>query len=506
MVDPLFDWSDNIRSSGILLHPTSLPNQYQIGNFGFSARSFVDILVKSGMRYWQMLPLGPTGYGNSPYQSYSSYAINPYLIDWDELIDLGWIQMEELTPLHLENAGEVNFEVIRRLHPLPRKKAMTHGLADKRFKDEFVEFKKRNSHWLDDYTFFMALKRMNKGKPWIKWKKEHRDYDMAKSTVVTSEDLLREVECLAFEQFILHRQWSGLKDYANSCGIEIVGDIPIYVSYDSVDVWANRAVFQLNKSGSATKLAGVPPDYFNENGQFWGNPLYNWKYLKENGFSWWIERLKHTLRLFDIVRFDHFRALAAYWSIPAKAKTAKEGKWVKGPGVEFFMELKKQLPDARLIVEDLGEITPDVIALKQKTGYPGLAVLQFAFGGKSDNFYLPHNIDRNTVVYTGTHDNDTSLGWYHAADEKTRDHLRRYLQVPGSDVPWDLIRSAYRSTARICIVVVQDILALDSDARMNVPGVATGNWAWRMSHSQMFHLGNTSADYLKSLAVLYGRL
>ena len=506
MIDPLFDWSGEKRSAGMLLHPTSLPNQYGIGNFGASARSFVDVLVQSALKYWQVLPLSPTGYGDSPYQSYSSYALNPYLLDWDQLIDLGWIKSSELKNLLNADVAEVNFDLLRAQHGPIRKSALLSGLENGCFGDQFTEFKKANAHWLQDYALFMVLKAQNRGLPWIKWKKPHRDYESAQTVLKESVELQKEADLIAFEQFILNSQWTSLKEYANSCSIQIIGDIPIYVSFDSVDVWANRSVFQLSKTGSPTKLAGVPPDYFNEDGQFWGNPLYNWKYLKETGFKWWVDRLRHTLLLFNIVRFDHFRALAAYWSIPAKAKSAREGQWIKGPNLEFFTQLKKQIPSAKLIIEDLGEITADVIQLKTKTGFPGLAVLQFAFGGGSDNFYLPHNVSPNTVIYTGTHDNDTSQGWYNNADEKTRDHLRRYLQIAGNDVPWDLIRAAYRSTAGICVVPAQDVLALGSEARMNVPGIATGNWRWRMNHNQLFHLGKTSSEYLRYLATLYGRI
>jgi 4-alpha-glucanotransferase len=508
MVQPLFNWLDK-RSAGVLLHPTSLPNQYLIGNFGSSAKSFVDFLVSGNLTYWQVLPLGPTGFGDSPYQSYSSHAINSYLIDWDALIELDWIDQADMAPLYNErNACTdcVDFDRLRALHNPLCKKAMHKGLKDLQFADAFALFKKNHAHWVNDFALFMVLKDLNNGEPWNKWVKEHREYSSAKTIAKTSESISSAIEVIVFEQFVLHLQWSDLKIYANAQGVQIIGDIPIYVSPDSVDVWANRAVFQLTKAGVATKLAGVPPDYFNEDGQFWGNPLYNWAYLKETAYRWWIDRLKHTLFLFDVVRFDHFRALASYWSIPGKASTAKAGKWVKGPGIDFFNEIKKKLPESKLILEDLGEITPDVIELKEKTGCPGLAVLQFAFGGGSDNYYLPHNVSQNTVIYTGTHDNDTTLGWYHSAGETIQDHFRRYLQVSGVDAPWDMIRAAYRSNAYVCIVPIQDVLALDTSARMNVPGIATGNWSWRMNHDQMFHFGKTSTEYLKSLASLYGRI
>lgn len=504
MGEPLFNWIQG-RSAGVLLHPTSLPNQYLIGNFGESSKSFVERLLTSGMRYWQMLPLGPTGFGESPYQSYSSHAINPYLLDWDALIKYGWMKPLELKPLHSCHSGKVDFDELKITHAQLRQKGFRIGLQDNQFKTEYEEFKKTHNFWVYDYALFMSLKEVNQGKIWNKWKKSHREYLEAKNLKLSAK-LRDAVELVMFEQFILLRQWNELKFFANQKGLEIIGDIPIYVSPDSVDVWANREVFQLTKAGAATKLAGVPPDYFNEEGQFWGNPLYNWKHLKETGYTWWIDRLRYTLSLFNVVRFDHFRALASYWSIPAKATSAKEGKWVKGPGIEFFNKIREALPEAKLILEDLGEITPDVIKLKNATGCPGLSVLQFAFGGGSDNFYLPHNVNSNTVIYTGTHDNDTSLGWYQTADERTKDHFRRYIQVSGDDACWDLIRTAYSSNAAICIIPVQDILNLDSRSRMNTPGVASGNWAWRMNNDQIFRFTQDNAEYLRYLAGLYGRI
>jgi len=504
MDKPLFNWMKK-RAAGVLLHPTSLPNPYVIGSFGNSARHFADLVNACGFKYWQMLPLGPTGYGDSPYQSFSSHAINPLLLDLDELVENGWLQSSDLNSLReIDARSRIRFDAIKSNHEAVRRKAVATGLQDLRFENDFHGFLQQQSKWIQDYALFMALRKNNGFKPWYDWKKEHSDYETA-SSLNHEKDISDEISYIQFEQFLLYRQWFQLKQYANERQVEIIGDIPIYVSPDSVDVWANRNVFQVTKAGKFTKLAGVPPDYFNENGQFWGNPLYQWKELKETNYDWWIERLSHTLTLFDIVRFDHFRALAAYWSIPATATTAKEGKWIKGPGLEFFEVVKSRLPEAKFILEDLGDITPDVLELREATGCPGLAVLQFAFGGGSDNFYLPHNIQKNTVVYTGTHDNDTSRGWYITASEREKDHFRRYFRVSGEEASWDMIRAAYASVADLCIVPVQDLLAMDSDARMNIPGDPTGNWAWRLTSQQMCDIGKYNTRYLRELSELYRR-
>ena len=503
METPLFNWL-NQRAAGVLMHPSSLPNQYAVGNFGSSARQFVDLIASCHFKYWQMLPIGPTGYGNSPYQAYSSHAINPVLMDLDDLLNKGWIRDQDVRELRRLDMQPVDFDGISDLHATVRRKAVEAALSDSESKKSFKDFLENQKGWLVDYALFMALKKLNGGKPWYEWDKSYKEHETACSQKLGKETK-SEIEYLQFEQYILYTQWYGLKAYANECGVELVGDIPIYVSPDSVDVWANKSVFQVTKSGKFSQLAGVPPDYFNADGQFWGNPLYKWKELKATGYEWWIDRLGHTLSLFDVVRFDHFRALAAYWSIPASASSAREGKWVKGPGIDFFSTIQSKLPDAKLILEDLGDITPDVIQLKEETGCPGLAVLQFAFGGGSDNFYLPHNLTQNTVVYTGTHDNDTTSGWYQSGTEQEKDHMRRYFRVSGDEACWDLIRAAYSSVCNLCIIPTQDLLNLDSGARMNTPGVATGNWAWRMSQQQMFDLGRNSAAYLRELAKLYRR-
>jgi 4-alpha-glucanotransferase len=501
----LFEWK-GARASGVLMHPTSLPNQYRIGNLGGTARSFVDLIASSGFKYWQMLPLGPVGFGNSPYQSYSSHAINPMLIDWDDLVRMGWITDPELALLKADGQEtRVDFDAIQGPSDVLRFKALKKGLESGALAEEFSQFKKEHGSWVKTYALFRLFHKKNPEKPISKWKKNHRNYEEAIEVKLNSRDK-EFVEITIFEQFVLLRQWLQLKQYANERGIQIIGDIPIYVSPDSDDLWGHIDNFQATKTRSCSKLAGVPPDYFNENGQFWGNPLYNWKYLKETKYAFWIERLRHTLSLFDVVRFDHFRALESYWSIPAKAETAKEGKWVKGPGLEFFEEIQKQLPDAQMILEDLGDINQEVVDLKDATGFPGLAVLHFAFGEKSDNEYLPHNVSENTVIYAGTHDNDTTVGWYNSATDKIKDHLRRYFRVSGDDVAWDLIRACYQSNACLCVLMVQDILMLDENSRMNVPGTAENNWNWRLTSDEMFRIGANHSKALRGLADLYGRI
>ncbi|MCG8525989.1 MAG: 4-alpha-glucanotransferase [Opitutales bacterium] len=502
--EPLFDWLRE-RGAGVLMHPTSLPGRYLIGGFGKEAYQFVDLIASCNFKYWQVLPLGPTGFGDSPYQSYSSYALNPYLISWDEMLENGWITERELLPLMTRHpSARVDFEELKRHHHFLIQLSVRNAIESSSFEAEFAQFKKENREWLPDYSHFMALKEKFPDKTWNKWSKVYRDYKTSSTALLDVEFDKRKDE-LEFEQFMLYRQWLRLKEYANERGIQIIGDIPIYVAPDSVDVWSNREQFQLTTTGKASRLAGVPPDYFNEDGQFWGNPLYNWKHHEETGFSWWINRLKHMLKLCDIIRIDHFRGLEKYWSIPAKAPSAKEGAWKKGPALSFFEAVKKKLPEAKMILEDLGEITPEVIRLKDETGCPGLAVLQFAFSGDSSNLYLPHNISADTVIYTGTHDNDTSLGWYHSATEHEKDHLRKYLQVSGDEVGWDLIRAAYHSNARICIIPLQDLLSLGNEARMNVPGVANGNWSWRVTEQQLHNFGVNSAAYLRELSGIYGR-
>lgn len=505
---PLFNWLKD-RGAGVLLHPTCFPGNQGIGTLDHSARSFIDFLAKSGMKYWQVCPLGPTGFGDSPYQTFSAFAGNPYLIDLNALVSVGLINEADLKPFHYLPGSKADFGMLYQTKWPVLKKAYSRFAADKH-KDPalykaFKRFVDAESKWLNAYGLFMALKENFKGKSWMDWPKGFKCYSrMTENTL--DPQILESAESHKFYQFLFYRQWSELKAYANKRGIQIIGDIPIFVSLDSVDVWCNPEFFQINqKTYKPLAVAGCPPDYFSKDGQFWGNPLYDWSALEADKYRWWIERFEASFSLYDIVRIDHFRGFEAYWSIRANAKTAAEGKWIKGPGLALFSAIKNALPDAKIIAEDLGLITPEVTQLLNDSGLPGMAVLQFAFGGDSDNIYLPHNIEKNTIIYSGTHDNDTTIGWYKSADENIKDHVRRYYNVSGNSVGWDFVRSAYRSPARLAIVPLQDLMSLGSDGRMNKPGNALGNWQWRYQSWQLEELNNGSAHYLAELSDLYGR-
>jgi 4-alpha-glucanotransferase len=365
-------------------------------------------------------------------------------------------------------------------------------------------FKKQQASWLNDYVHFTALKAEFGGQSWLDWPADYRSYAKAKKQPL-NDALLDTAEAHVFYQYLFYAQLAKLRAYASSKGVEILGDVPIFVALDSSDVWAHPELFQLGKDGKPKSVAGVPPDYFSADGQLWGNPLYDWKKHQDTGFAWWIERIRSNLEFYDIVRLDHFRGFESYWSVPAKEKTAKKGKWIKCPGLELFEAIKAACPDAKLVAEDLGVITEEVNELRLATGLPGMAVLQFAFGGESDNAYLPHNYSRNCVVYSGTHDNDTSLGWYRGLDEDTQDHLRRYLGVSGDSISWDLIRAAIDSSAHLAVFPVQDMMSLGSEARLNTPGSPVGNWQWRYLPHQLDELENNSAGYLREQLYLYGR-
>lgn len=491
-----------LRHAGILLHPTSLPGPGGVGDLGDAAESFVDWLAAAGQTRWQILPLGPTGMGNSPYSAFSAFAGNPDLVSLDRLVSDGL-----LSPGDLRAAAESrDADATRKLRDSALRLAAERFFAGQgqQLRPTFDAFRREQAGWLDDFCLFMAI-RVEQGQTgWIDWPAPLRLREPA-ALAAARERLAAEIDAVAFAQFAFDRQWAALRRYANQRGVLIFGDIPIFVAYDSADVWANRAQFQLDSGGRRTQVAGVPPDYFSATGQLWGNPLYDWERMRENGFRWWIERFRAVYRLVDIARIDHFRGFAAYWSIPATAPTAIEGAWRPGPGIALFDAVRQALaPDDALpiVAEDLGLITPDVDALRHAAGFPGMSVLQFAFGSGADNLYLPHNLPRDTVVYSGTHDNDTTIGWYLTADERARDHVRRYLGVSGDEIAWDLIRAAWRSVAETAIVPLQDVLSLGSEARMNVPGRAEGNWGWQMAPDA---LDPDLAVQLRNLTVLYGR-
>jgi 4-alpha-glucanotransferase len=501
-----FGWL-NARSAGVLLHPSSLPGDQGIGVLGGSAYSFIDYLREAGMKYWQMLPLGPTGYGDSPYSSLSAFAGNPYLIDIEPLAENGVLQANDLNPLKGLPEDHVNFNSLYRIKwPLLR-------LAHKRFLEQkrtylpnygmFEEFKKNHKKWLEPYCAYVALKERFSGKYWGEWPEECRTPARArKSTYWKETEKAREAH--AFFQYLFFGQWNQIRSYAHAAGIEIIGDVPIFVALDSADVWSHPELFEMKELGHPDFVAGVPPDYFSETGQLWGNPLYDWKTMAKDGYSWWMDRMAGNFELFDVVRLDHFRAFYDYWRIPADAAAARTGKWTAGPKKAFFKELNKRLPGARLIAEDLGEIHDKILSFRDSLGLPGMAVLHFAFGGGPENLFLPHNLVPNSVTYPGTHDNDTTLGWYQSSPAALQDHVRRYLRVDGSDIAWDMIRSCYQSASNLIVIPMQDILSLDSKSRMNEPGTSQGNWKWRMSGSR-FHSTIDTSDYLKDLALLYGR-
>ncbi len=504
---PLWNWLSS-RSAGVLLHPTSLPGAFGVGGLDEYAEAFLAFLADSGIRYWQTCPLGPTGYGDSPYQCFSAFAGNPYLIDLAALVSAGLLPAAALEPLRALSEDNVDYGALYRLKWPLLFQAHTAFVAGGRAAlpyGSFEEFRQENKTWLADYALFSALKDNFGGKAWPEWPVAVRTASAARKTPLARQVALR-AEGYEFVQYLFFGQWARIRAAAKKLGISIIGDTPIFAAYDSADVWANQELFQLDrKTGQPIAVAGCPPDYFAEDGQLWGNPLYDWAAHAAQGYHWWIERLKANFALCDIVRIDHFRGFEAYWWIPAGSATARPGRWVLGPGMEFFRAVHAALPGGKLIAEDLGTLTPEVLALRDATGLPGMAVLQFAFGGGADNFYLPHNHRANMVVYPGTHDNDTTRGWYAAADEKSRDHARRYLRISGEDIAWDFLRTAYASVANLAVIPLQDLLNLGSAARFNTPGQSQGNWTWRYRAEQLQALHTGAAAYLRELAALYGR-
>lgn len=494
----------NLRSSGILLHPSSFPSQFGIGDFGDSAYTFIDFLEKSGQKLWQVLPLGPTDYGDSPYQSFSSFAGQPLIISPTKLKDLGLLNNQDLTNFPHLSDYEVDYVSVYKYKGELYKKAYANFRVstNKVLKREYDNFITNEKGWLDDYALFMSLLDYYNGDVWTEWDSEIA-FPTKTSKAEWVEKLSDEINYYKFIQYIFFKQWFELKDYANSKNIKIIGDIPIFVSFNSADVWMNKHLFYLDDKGYPTFIAGVPPDYFSEAGQLWGNPLYNWDELKKNNYKWWINRISHSLRLVDILRIDHFRGFEAYWSIPYGSSDATKGTWEKGPDKDFFYALQKQLgKDLPIIAEDLGIITKNVEELRDTFNFPGMKVLQFGFENLEDNLYLPHNFVTNSVCYSGTHDNNTSLGWYQMASEASKDKLRRYMNTDANDVSWDFIRTCFGSVSNLAIVPLQDILSLDSHSRMNTPGTPTGNWRFRYTSDKL----NDHIIYrLSQITNLYGR-
>jgi 4-alpha-glucanotransferase len=493
------------RASGILLHPTSLPGPGGIGVLGAEARAWVDFLVAAGQRLWQVMPLGPTGYGDSPYQSFSAFAGNPYLIDLTELVSEGWLTEEDLAPFAALPHGRVDFGPLIRLkvEVLTRAAGNAAAAAGRGAKDpEYDEFVATHGpSWLDDYARFMAIKESVGGGSWSDWPSALRHREPAAMAAALAGQQPAVQRHMVW-QYWFFRQWRAVRAYANARGVSIVGDVPIFVSLDSADTWSNPELFYFDEPGRPSVVAGVPPDYFSATGQRWGNPLYRWDVMRETGFAWWIERMRATLALVDIVRVDHFRGFAAYWEIPASEPTAIKGRWVTAPGVELFQALQAAFPHLPVIAEDLGVITPDVEALRDAFGLPGMKVLQFAFGGGADDPYLPHTYDKNCVVYSGTHDNDTTVGWYASAPEVERDFARRYLGRGDEAIAWEFVRLALASTANTAIVPLQDVIGLGPEGRMNTPGQPAGNWSWRFTWDMVPYW---VAPQLRELAEVYGR-
>lgn len=490
-----------MRAGGILLAVSSLPSPYGIGAFSKEAYEFVDFLEQAGQTYWQILPLGPTGYGDSPYQSFSTFAGNPYYIDLTELIEKCWITQKDCDSYDWgTDDGYVDYEKLYASRFILLKKAFVNSRIEE--EPEFQAFVKENDYWLADYALYMAVKDHFKGKSWLGWEKDIRIRDR-KAIARYQEALKEEILFYEFQQYLFASQWLRLKAYANDKGIRIVGDIPIYVAFDSADTWANPELFQLNEKGEPVAVAGCPPDAFSATGQLWGNPLYRWDYHEQTGFAWWMKRIGYCYKLYDVVRIDHFRGFDEYYSIPYGDPTAEFGKWEKGPGYSLFKTMKKEIGNKPVIAEDLGFLTPSVLRLVKKTGYPGMKVLQFAFDSREDSDYLPHNYTPNSVVYTGTHDNDTTLSWYHTIPAADRRFAKKYLHIKGNKrVTWEFIRAAVASVSDTAIIPMQDYLELPGEARMNMPSTFGTNWKWRMKKDV---LTTELAEEIFELCKLYGR-
>ena len=492
------------RAAGGLLHLTSLPSDTGVGNLGGSAYSFISFLENAGFQFWQMCPVGPTGFGDSPYQVFSSFAGNPYLIDWKPIQDQNLILNSELQTLQNLPKDEVDYGGLYEIFfPVARKsyqRFSTNTSVLDHLYGSFSLFLDKNKEWLDPYCHFQTLKKVYKNLPWWEWPRDcHQNIDEVK------ED--PEFKFNQYLQYIFRGQWFKLKEFAESKNIKLIGDLPIYCAPDSADVWSEPELFEINANASGfTNVAGVPPDYFNENGQYWGNPLYAWDKHAENNYSRWMKRLSLQLELFDVVRIDHFRGFNDYWSISTEHKDAKLGKWVKGPGLDFWKVTQEKFPSMPFLAEDLGLISEEVRKLRDDTSLLGMAVLQFAFDGDSLNLYLPHNLAQNLVLYTGTHDNDTAKGWFDHLSQEIKDNFRSYLNVSGHDVSWDMLRCAYRTVSPLVVVPVQDVLGLGSQARLNQPGIPQGNWTWRLTFEQLDHLHFQHSKYLREQAKICGRL
>lgn len=493
-----------MRKSGILLPIASLPGKYGIGTFGKEAYNFVDSLALAGQSYWQILPLGPTGYGDSPYQSFSTFAGNPYFIDLEMLISEKLLTDKECDAVNFGKSKDyIDYEKIfyARFDILK----IAYERSKHKEEEKYKLFCEENSYWLDDYALYMAVKNSFGGVSYIEWDEDIRTRQ-EEAIESYSEKYADEVDFYKFLQYKFDLQWKALKAYANDKGIKIIGDIPIYVAFDSADTWANKELFQIDENGYPIAVAGCPPDGFSATGQLWGNPLYRWDYHKQTGYKWWIYRIKHCYELYDMVRIDHFRAFDEYYSIPYGDPTAEFGKWKKGPGLALFKAIKSELGEVDMIAEDLGFLTDSVIKLVKKSGFPGMKVLEFAFDSREDSDYLPHNYEKNTVVYTGTHDNETIVGWFKSMKKEDRQMAYDYLGVDEFEsdkaIAWAFIRLALGSVSNLCVIPMQDYLALGSEARINTPATLGGNWVWRMKKGAFT---KQLAKEIKKVTRLYAR-
>ncbi|MCR5717044.1 MAG: 4-alpha-glucanotransferase [Lachnospiraceae bacterium] len=501
------------RACGVLLPISALPSKYGIGCFSKEAYEFVDFLKAAGQSYWQVLPFGQTGYGDSPYQSFSTFAGNPYFIDLEELFEKGYLRKNDLEKAKLSSDPEqIDYALeYENRYPLlwkayqnsPFSLAHSGDASAAKELSEFMEFQKAEEDWLADYALYCAVKKHFRNVSYIEWEEDIR---LRKRSAMEKyrRELADEIRFYEFLQFEFMNQWLKLKAYANQNGIDIIGDIPIYVAFDSADTWSHPELYEFDQKGYPTVVAGCPPDAFSATGQLWGNPIYKWDYHQKTGYEWWIKRVRHCFRLADVLRIDHFRGFDEYYAIPYGDETAEFGTWRPGPGIELFEILKKELGKQRIIAEDLGFLTPSVLKLVKKTGYPGMKVLQFAFDSREDSDYLPHNYGTNCVVYTGTHDNQTTRGWYESAPRADRSFAKRYVGIPSKKTAvWEFIRVAFMSVADTVIIPMQDYLNLGDEARMNQPSTLGGNWMWRMKKDA---ITPELTAKMRSFAKMYGRL
>jgi 4-alpha-glucanotransferase len=502
MSKPNSDWP---RRSGVLLHISSLPGPYGVGDLGQEAYRFVDWLAETKQTIWQILPLNPTGYGDSPYQGFSVFAGNPLFISLDELLKVGWLRADDFHVQPIFSETHVEYGEVIGFHTSLLEKAFSRFVeyADKQNREAFHNWCDQEKHWLRDYALFMTLKQINEGRPFFDWDKKERQHDSLTLANIQKKHHAQ-IDSYKFQQWLFFTQWKLLKKYANSKGVEVFGDLPIYTGFDCSDVWAHQDLFHLDKQSLPTVVAGLPPDFFSATGQLWGNPIYKWSAHKDSGFSWWIERLKTAFEIFDISRVDHFRGFAGYWEVSADRPTAAEGRWAAGPGQPFFDAVFKELPDIKLVAEDLGIITPDVVELVENNNLPGMSVLQFAWDGSDDNSFLPHNDKFNRVVFLGTHDNETINGWWQSAPQRERDCFVQYSSFleEVESVHWAHVRIAMMSIAHTCIISMQDIFGLGSEARMNFPGRLGHNWDWRLPRH---FLDDPIKDKLRQYTLMYGR-